>query len=153
MYLFVSDYRYLLQTPLEDSPAAAVFVCAASQWKNLKVHRWGVAVLKPQGHDPAGSDPGEDPVLSLRLGTSTPWVSLLSLPPEGDVRRPDPREDEGRQPGWGESEQYMCAELQGPLVEQDLVNRRPGDWWTISLEHGWTLILLCYRLRGTWGRK
>ncbi|TNN02246.1 hypothetical protein fugu_009733 [Takifugu bimaculatus] len=58
--------------------------------------------LNPKEVDPAGSDPG-------------------------DVRRPDSREDEGRQPGWGKSEQYMCAELQGPLVEQDLINRCPGD--------------------------
>lgn len=84
-------------------------------------------MLKPKGLNPAGSDPGEEPLPSLCLGMSTPSVSLLSLPPEGDVRRPDPREDEGRQPGWGESKQYMCAELQGPLVEQNFVNRRPGD--------------------------
>lgn len=57
---------------------------------------------------------------------STPAVSLsLSLSPEGDVRRPDPREDEGRQPGRGESEQHMCAELQGALVEQGPITRRP----------------------------
>lgn len=58
---------------------------------------------------------------------STSSISVSSLPPEGNVRRPEPREDEGRQPGWGESEQHMCAELQGPLVEQDLIDRGPGD--------------------------
>lgn len=67
---------YLLQTPVEDSPAAAVFVCAAAQWEHPKVHRWGVAVLEPERIDPAGSDPGEDPRLSLCLGTRTPSVSL-----------------------------------------------------------------------------
>lgn len=56
-----------------------------------------------------------------------------SLPPEGDVGRPDPRKDEGRQPGWREPEQYMRAELQGALVEQDLINRHPGDGRTIGL--------------------
>lgn len=86
-------------------------------------------------------------LLSLRSGMSTSSISFSSLPPKGNVRRPEPREDEGRQPGWGESEQYMCAELQGPLVEQDLIDRGPGDWWTI----GWTLILLWCRLKGTCG--
>lgn len=41
----------------------------------------------------------------------------------GDVRGPDPREDEGGLPGRGESGHCLCAELQRALVEQDLT-----DW-------------------------